>query len=484
MILSAPGIGYPPLAWTALAPLTAALWFSASRRAGFFYGWVAGFLFYCGLLYWLFPTIRAGGLGPGLAAGGVALLSALLALEFGLFGLLGRSFRRAGVSAFPFALAALWTLIEWAKVLLTDGGLWFPWFLLAYTQWPNERLIQIVSLTGPWGLSFALAFSGTLIGSAFFREVTPGRKLRRLGWVLGIAGFLWLFGNGELKKADALPAGRTVKAAALQPCIDFYRKWDESYAGEIKRRLGGLAAEARAVGAGLVIWPENALPGWIDDAQIYSWLTSVSSGTYSLVGSVSRGDGRYVAAFLIGPDGRQESFYNKRKLVPFGEYIPLSGIFGGALRTLGALGEFSAGTRFQGLMEYEGVKLSAGICYESVFPYLSRADALKGADLLVNMTNDGWYLDTAGPHQHFAVNVFRAAENRRPMLRAANNGISVFIDPWGRVTHRLDLDEPGVLAAEVAAPELPPSFYARNGDWFAWLCLTICAAFLLAVFFL
>ncbi|HNT98935.1 MAG TPA: apolipoprotein N-acyltransferase, partial [Elusimicrobiales bacterium] len=138
----------------------------------------------------------------------------------------------------------------------------------------------------------------------------------------------------------------------------------------------------------------------------------------------------------------------------------------------------------QGLMEHEGLKLSAGICYESVFPYLSRVDSLKGADLLVNMTNDGWYLDTAGPHQHFAANVFRAAENRRPMLRAANNGISAFIDPWGRVTHRLDLDEPGVLSAEVSAPELPPSFYARNGDWFGWLCLTVCAAFLLAVFFL
>ena len=136
-------------------------------------------------------------------------------------------------------------------------------------------------------------------------------------------------------------------------------------------------------------------------------------------------------------------------------------------------------------MEIKGVKTSAVICYESVFPFLFRADAARGAQLFINITNDGWYLDTAAPYQHLLVNIFRAVETRRPVLRAANNGISAYIDPWGGVQRSLGLNKAGVLNVDAKlAAEPAESFYVRNGDFFAYACMAFCAVFLLAPLFL
>jgi apolipoprotein N-acyltransferase len=203
------------------------------------------------------------------------------------------------------------------------------------------------------------------------------------------------------------------------------------------------------------------------------------------VGSVSRGDGRRVAAFLVGPDGGQQAEYHKRVLVPFGEYVPMRELLGKFIEPVAALGEFVPGNITQPLMEFRGLHVAPTICYESIFPFLYRGDALRGADLFVNITNDGWYLDTAAPRQHLLVNVFRAVETRRPVLRAANNGISAYIDPYGRIQKLLPLNDVGVLAARVAVnPGAPQSFYVRNGDLTVYGCIMLCAAFLLAVMFL
>jgi apolipoprotein N-acyltransferase len=157
-----------------------------------------------------------------------------------------------------------------------------------------------------------------------------------------------------------------------------------------------------------------------------------------------------VAAFLLDGKGEIKASYNKRRLVPFGEYVPLRDFLGKYIKPVAALGEFEEGDMEQPLFELPGgIKLGAAVCYESIFPYLFSADVRAGAAVFFNITNDGWYLDTAAPHQHFIVNIFRAVETRRPVIRAANNGISAVIDPWGRVLAKKGLNERGVLAARV-----------------------------------
>jgi apolipoprotein N-acyltransferase len=287
-------------------------------------------------------------------------------------------------------------------------------------------------------------------------------------------------------KAIPAPAGGIVlKSALLQPSINLYDKWDAAHADEIQARLEGLVK-----GAGrpdLVVWPENALPGWIEDRRWGDWVNRLAreGQAYNLVGSVSRGDGRRVAAFLIDPAGVPAADYHKRVLVPFGEYVPFREFLGKFIEPVAAMGEFNPGYAGQKLMDIKGVRTSAVICYESVFPFLFRDDAARGAQLFVNITNDGWYLDTAAPYQHLLVNVFRAVETRRPVLRAANNGISASIDPYGRIAGRLELNAVGALsAAPVIDPAAEQSFYVLNGDLFVYACMILCAAFLLALLFL
>ncbi len=448
-------------------------------------GFGAGFLFYLGLLYWIYPTMRAGGVEPAVSALGLVLLAALLSLEFGLMAAFGYYLKKAGSGAWPYVFAAGWALMEWAKVSVNIKAVWFPWFTLAYTQWQYAPLIQVAAITGLYGLSWAVCFTGALAGAAAQRRERPlGAALSLLPAALVIGG-LWFYGSGVLKKIPPPGGGVVLKTALLQPSIDLYDKWDPNRAGEIEARIEGLVKSAGR--ADLVVWPENALPGWIEDKHWGGWVSRLAreGQAYNLVGSVSRGDGRRVSAFLIDPAGAPAADYNKRVLVPFGEYVPLRGLLGKYIGPVAALGEFFPGYSGQRLMDVKGVKISPVICYESVFSYLFRNDAARGANLFVNITNDGWYLDTAAPYQHLLANVFRAVETRRPVLRAANNGISAYIDPYGRILSRLPLNQTGVLRA---APEIDSaadkSFYVLNGDLFIYACLMLCAAFLLAVMFL
>jgi len=485
LILSYPKFNQGWLAWLALAPLTYYILGCRSMKAALAGGFGAGFLFYLGLLYWIYPTMRAGGVEPAVSALGLVLLAGLLSVEFALPAAFGFYLKKAGPGAWPYVFAAGWTLMEWAKVSVNLKGVWFPWFTLAYTQWQYTGLIQVVSLTGLYGLSWAVCFTGALAGVTVYGRVRPLAALLRLAPAILVVGGLWLYGSGVLKKIPA-PAGSTVlKAALLQPSIALYDKWEPARADEIETRIEGLVKSA--AGADLVVWPENALPGWIEEKRWGDWVARLAreSRAYNLVGSVSRGDGRRVAAFLIDPAGAQEADYHKRVLVPFGEYVPFRDLLGKVIEPVAALGEFYPGAFTQKLMTVKGVNTSAVICYESVFPFLFRADAARGAQLFVNITNDGWYLDTAAPYQHLLVNVFRAVETRRPVLRAANNGISALIDPYGRIAARLGLNAVGVLSAAAEIdPAAPQSFYVLNGDFFVYGCMMLCAAFLLAVLFL
>ena len=449
LIFSYPKFNQGWLAWLALAPLTVSLWKVKSIKQALIAGLVAGFFFYAGILYWIYPTMRAGGVIPVVSAFGLAALSLLMACEFIFIAGFGFYLKRIGSRVWPYVFALGWALLEYGKICLSLKAVWFPWFMLGYTQWEYTPVIQMASLTGVYGLGAAICFTGALAGSVLVADITALKKVLRFIPAPVLVGMMFLYGGRELKKADNIVALKSFSVAILQPSIDLYAKWDAAQARNIRAEMEGLAAAAK--NSDLVVWPENALPCWIDEPECYAWLkaATVRPAGASVVGSVSKGDGRHVSAFLLDEKGEIKGSYDKRQLVPFGEYVPLRGLLGRYIKPVAALGEFLPGAPAQGLMTFGNFKIGAAICYESVFPYLFAGDALAGAEVFVNITNDGWYLDTAAPYQHFLVNIFRAVETRRPVIRAANNGISAVIDPWGRVLARKDLNERGVLKAKV-----------------------------------
>ncbi len=484
LILSYPRFNQGWLAWFALAPLSFYILKSKTYKAAAAGGAACGFVFYSGILYWIYPTMRAGGVSPAVSALGLALLSLVLSAEFALVSVYGFRLKRIGVKRWPYLFALGWLLLEYGKVYLSLKAVWFPWFMLGYTQWDYAPLIQIASVTGVYGLSAALCLSGALLGSLFALEAPLLKKILRFSPAVLIFAGIFLFGRRELARSGDLLPEMTIKAALLQPSVDLYAKWDAAQAGSVKANIEGLLGEVK--GADLVVWPENALPCWLDGPGCYDWLkAAVSSGTAAgnFVGSVSRDGGQYVSAFLLDGKGAITASYNKRQLVPFGEYVPLRDLLGKYIKPVAALGEFLPGDPEQKLFDFQGTKLGTAICYESIFPYLFAGDTRAGAGLFVNITNDGWYLDTAAPYQHFIANIFRAVENRRAVLRAANNGISAMIDPWGRVRAKTRLNERTVLY--VSAPVYSAqALFPLYGHWAAAAALLIVSAFLIAVVFL
>lgn len=470
------------LAWFALGPLSFYLLKVKTRGAAVGGGLLCGFLAYLGLLYWIYPTMRAGGVNPFVSALGLGLLALTLAGEFALVSLYGFLLRKIGARAWPYVFAAAWFALEYGKIWFSQKAVWFPWFMLGYTQWEYTPLIQIASVTGVYGLSAAVCFTGALLGAVLASDAAPVRKGLRLLPALLVFSGLWYYGETELVRAEAFVPAKTVQVALLQPSIDFYAKWQESEAAGIKKNIEGLLGEAKG---SLAVWPENALPCWIDEAECAWWLkgaAAASGASASVVGSVSKGGGRHVSAFLLDKSGDIAASYDKRQLVPFGEYVPLRDFLGKFIKPVAALGEFEPGAPEQRLLELDGVKTGASVCYEAIFPYLFAGDARDGAGLFVNITNDGWYLDTAAPYQHFAANIFRAVETRRTVVRAANNGISGVIDPWGRVAARTQLNERTLLRAQ-APVSAEPAVFPLHGHWFAWGALLLVAAFLLAILF-
>ena len=483
LILSYPKFDQGWLAWFALAPLSYYLLKTKTLKAAAAGGLACGFLFYLGILYWIYPTMRAGGVEPAVSMLGLVLLSLLMSSEFLLVSAFGFYLKKAGAKTWPWVFAAGWFLLEYGKVYLSLKAVWFPWFMLGYTQWAYTPLIQIASVTGVYGLSAAVCFTGALAGSLFALDGPAWKKGLRFVPALLLFAAIWLFGARELRRAETAVPKAAFTVALLQPSIDQYAKWDAAEAGNIRENMAGLAAAGK--GADLAVWPENALPCWIDEPACYAWLKTAAArpGGNTVVGSVSKGDGRRVAAFLLDKDGQITAAYNKRQLVPFGEYVPLRDLLGKFIRPVAELGEFLPGAPWQELMPFRGLKFGAAICYESVFPYLFAGDTLEGADFFVNITNDGWYLNTAAPYQHFTANIFRALENRRAVLRAANNGISGVIDPWGRVTARTALNERAALIVPVNIYAEKAVFPGRGG-WFAGAALLVVSAFLLAVLFI
>ncbi|MCX5783798.1 MAG: hypothetical protein NTW04_05105 [Elusimicrobia bacterium] len=393
LIISYPKFNLGFLAWAAFAPFAMGVQSLKKSSSAFSFGVYTGFVFYCGILYWIYFTCRAGGVNPILSFLAWIGLSAILASLWGIFGWAVFLMRGSG-AMFPLLAAMCWAGLEIFSLALAKYAVWFPWFLLGYTQWKYTHLIQIVSVIKTTGLGFIIAYAGLSLGYCLH-----AKKLKPLIAPLGMIAAIFIYGVTK----NPPPSADFITAAILQPNIDQYKKWDEKFVLSIEETLTRLLNTAEKSKPQLVVWPESALPGWVEDPRYKDWLKSlaVKMNCWHLVGSVSNVGEKYVSAYLENG---------------------------------------------QGVLNAGGVRFGAAICYESIFPYLWRE---RDAKFFINITNDGWYLKTAGPYQHFVPNIFRALETGKPVLRAANTGISALIDGQGKIQYASKLGTEGVYILKV-----------------------------------
>jgi len=460
-------------AWVALIPL---LVFCLRQSpspvfwASLLYGMTANAVIFT----WIVPTCRAAGVGWAVSLLAGTLLALYHALYFTAFSLLlTKGTDPAGhPGVWPFQAAALWAALEYARTYILSG---YPWTLLANTQWRNLPALQVAELTGPYGVSFLVVLANAALALLWSSPIEAKGRLRGFfypGLVIALALF-WGHGRLKLFSRPAFPGTPMLKVAILQGNINQYQKWDEAYEEGIRKTYDGLLETARPSQPDLIVWPETAVPGWFPNEVKYAnWIRqeALKTGTYELVGApTTENKEDYNAAFLISPRGIPVSRYLKIHLVPFGEYVPLRSLLAPWIRVLNEMGNFSAG-REETLFQIPGASFGASICFEAAFPGLVRRLRNAGAEFLVNITNDGWFLDTAAPEQHMVANVLRAVENRAYVVRAANTGISCIIEPSGRIQSRTPLLVKTVLLGRVV-PSRRLTPYDHWGDAFAWLCL-------------
>ena len=476
MALAFPRTDWEGTVWVALTPLLV----TAVRRpvrAGFGWGWFFGTVFFLVLLRWLDFTLRTYSAIPWPVTWLPTLaLAAYCGLYVGAFS--------AGVSwlaqrSVPVALGAspfLWVGGEWIRGHLLGG---FPWGLLGYSQYLHLSVIQIAELAGVYGVSLVIvgvnaALAGCLVLS--WRGAGSGVAVA----TVVVAGTL-SFGAWRLA-APAPPGEATV--AVMQPSIEQPLKFEPNHAATTVAIYFSLTQRAGAQHPDLIVWPETAIPSVLRrDNELLQALGSLSGSLRVplLVGSIDA-DGAPAprlrnSAFLVTDQGIVGR-YDKIHLVPFGEFVPLSGLIGfvrGWAEFIADLEPGSSASVFPGPPAPFGVV----ICYEGIFPELVRDSVRGGARLIVNMTNDGWFGRTSGPWQHLAMYPFRAVEHRVTVVRAANTGVSAFIAPTGQIIRRLPLFERSTMTERVSLRS-GETVYSRFGDWFAYLALCVTAVSLAA----
>jgi apolipoprotein N-acyltransferase len=450
LVLIFPRFNFTWLAPFALGPLLVACARERSWRRRWLNGWAAGAVFWCGMCTWIqFVLDVHGGMGRWGGWGGFALFGLYKGLHMAVFAALAGWLMKRWW-AIP-AVAALWTGIE-----RSHGPFGFAWLDLGNAGINMPVPMRLAPITGVYGLSFVFAMLGCGVASIALR-----RPRRDLAWLLPLPLLLIL-------PAAPRPAAPTQRALVVQPNIDTEMTWTTDTLRETEEKLALLS---RASGASMVLWPEVPAPFYPSDAAFREFIAQIAqrSQTHFLLGVVDYNSARQPlnSAIMVGPSGQVVDRYDKMNLVPFGEFIPP--MFGWVNRITHEVGDFVPGNRVV-IFPVDDHRVGAFICYESALPGFVRQFVRAGAEVLVNLSNDGYFGHSEAHEQHLAIVRMRAAENRRWIIRATNDGITAVIDPRGRVTERLEpfVQTAGMMRYGYASEQTP---YTRYGDWFAWVCL-------------
>ena len=438
---------------------------------------MAGFVYFAGTVYWVADVMRLhGGLPLPVGVAIAGLLAAYLAAYCGLFAIvLSIAVRRFGLNGVWFA-PAIWVSTEWLRATLGSG---FPWVLLGTSQATVLPIIQASSVVGVYGVSGLLALVSAAAVVFTLGQTRSSRYATAtvaLLVVLVAAGGTW-----RLSRNTLLAAGEPLRVGLVQGAVAQEQKWDPRYSADIMTRYLGLSRQVIDAGAELVFWPEAATPFYLNaNAMLARPIRELaaSSKTPFIVGSdeytPESGDEPehfYNAAVLIGTDGRSHASYRKMHLVPFGEYVPLKSLLFFVDALVEKVSDFSPGTEAV-VFDVDGRRVSVAICYESVYPSLSRQFVQNGSTLLATITNDAWFGWSSAAYQHFEQGAVRAVEEGRFVVRAANTGISGAVDPYGRVIAATALFEPAALTVDVRLLTYR-TIYSRTGDVVVWLSLVV-----------
>jgi apolipoprotein N-acyltransferase len=488
-----PRVDFAGGAWIAPGLLV----FAARNKKGgdvFRTGMVAGLSCWLASLYWLLEIpYRWHSIPLGPAAGWLALSAFLALFAAAWVWLVANGPSRvmdfwAGRLLWALAGAASWVALEMIRARIFGG---FPWDFLGASQLKMIPLIQIASVTGVYGVSFLVVWTSLSFYSAVrmvFRNPNS-----RFAWQPEIFPSLLvvacLFAEGELKVAEPVTTTATLRVALIQPFIPQTLIWDENANAERFQQLLRLSESALTNGVDLLVWPESAVPE-LDDAT-YSAITNLVCAhhvwlIFNADDAVPRPNATneydndvFNAAFLFDPDGNFGGVYHKQKLVMFGEYIPLVSWLPFVKWLTPIPDSYMAGdsTKEFSLGDLQATA-SPLICFEDLFPQVARKAAGGGADFLVNLTNDGWFGESAEQWQHEGSAVFRAVENGLPLLRCCNNGVTCWIDRTGREREIFRDENGSAYGAGAMIFDLPlqkhePTFYTRHGDWFGWGCVGV-----------
>ncbi len=504
------------LCWFALTPLLAAIWFSGenSKRRwlrDFFLGWIAGTTFFWTVLSWL-HTVTISGL---------VLVGLYLGIYFGIWSWIAGLFRprrllRAPVKAsrswgrplppdelppdarspwlsslhnlwLAFVLATAWAALEWIRGWLFTGWGWNGLGVALHNLLP---MIQIAEYTGVPGVSFVVAFANVIaIATAwrFYLETKVRIRRPHFDFTLTMAGLVGVAAFGVRQLQVQVPT-EPLRVAAVQSNVPREEKFTREFQDktfQLFTRLTNLALATKPPPQ-LIVWPESATPmPVLLDRDNYQFVTNLSASIKVdlLLGTIDADrQGDYNAALLVTNGGQTMQLYRKLHLVPFGEYVPGRNTVPFVARIVGdqVPADFTAGREpvlFR--LTTDEIKVAPLICFEDTLGELTRQFVLRGANLLANVTNDGWFLKSAGSAQHLENAIFRCIENRRPLVRAANTGVTCFVNRYGRVTQVLRNSQgstftEGVLSGTVAVPTSGQmTFYARHGELFAQICAGI-----------
>jgi apolipoprotein N-acyltransferase len=508
-------IALVPLLWAIVAPAP-----EIDRhplRRVFLVAYLCGVLWYLGNCYWIYSTMLIyGGLPPALAFLVLLLFSLVLGLYFGLFGL-GIALARRATGSIRLALAFapfLWVALELAGARVTS----VPWDQLGYSQVDNGLLTRIAPWEGVYGISFVLVVVNALFAGALRlpaksspASTSPGASKSSFAgrWAWAACGaFLFVVGAGGLLiEAPENPAHAT--AVLVQPNLDVGdantwpgAEWNNHIAEFIRLGsqscgpyLNGIpqtgapgtdpACTAPLPHPDLVVWPEAPAPFFEPDMRFQHAMADVARAEQAplIINGVGtdppQADGEWhdhVSAMVFNADGSEAGRYDKIHLVPWGEYIPFPKLFFFAHKITGKVSSFTPGTARSVFLlrtqNGQSHRYGIFICYESVFADEIRQFALRGAEVFVNASDDGWYGDTSAPWQHLNMARMRAIENRRWILRDTNTGVTSVIDPEGRVQQSIPRHQIGALAARFGF-RYANTFYTVHGDLFAWLCAAL-----------
>jgi len=470
------------VAWVFLIPLFLSLK-NKSPWDSFKLGGIAGLSHYLTLIYWIIVVLSYyGGLNLVFALSALLLLSLYLALYIACFGLIWNTIQKDRLAA--VLAAASWVGLEYARTYVMSG---FPWCLLGYSQYLRLPLIQISDIAGVYGISFLIVMVNVTIFKliSFVRSDSIKATAMETGVVILVIAFTLVYGYNSLgRKAATAPDTNLLRIAVVQGNIDQSLKWNPELQEETLALYGKLTEESVDFRPKLIIWPETALPFFFQDNTALSrevFRIAAKMHSNILFGSPaytknSKGTHYYNRAYFISQRTIYD-YYDKVHLVPFGEYVPLKRFLPFVNRLVPAAGDFSSGGEVKPISA-AGLRIGPIICFEAIFPDISRKHAKQGAQLLVNLTNDAWFGRTSAPYQHISMAVFRCVETALPMARAANTGISAIILRTGKIMARGGLFTKEVLCEELSLDHAK-TFYSQFGDIFAIL-LTLLAMLKLA----